>query len=622
MGNPDRSEYFTKHLFRTGVECPTKLFYKARNFPEHQQSVPFIRHAVFNKHLLITLAQTNYPSGKAIDGASISDKASLTSDYLQRDTAVIFNAVFTHQKMMARLPIVVKKGDELTVFHFQTKAFNTQKHRLINNQGKLYPKWRTYLLDFAYQMFNIKQNFDTLKLKPVLVLPEKRGVAHSNNLPMLLNTKSEIAPGNQELLVKIDVEKHISTIWNDASFAREYLPKPSFVESLQYFRDTYFELTKVSPQIGSKCKHCEFRLEEGHPQKSRSDGFNQCWKGSQNHHIFDLIGPGINKWMEQGVYAQEDIDDQDILPVDALVNAPGRFTEKMRQYLQIHKNKGSSVPEEIIRPALFQELDRWEYPLHFLDFEAGNYAIPVRKNRSPYHLVIFQFSCHTLHKDGSCVHHQWIDDFSNDYTNFELVRQLQMIPAITEGTIVQYSNFERHALKTIRKEVLDAHAEVSDAQNLIKWLDGIIQRGDSYHPKAPFMVDLSRIVKHFYYNRAMENSLSVKDVLRVVMQNSNYLKQHYSKPYSSRNFTDITWWQSDGEEGALNPYALLSNVEGENIQRGTEAMVVYGKLISQKLPLDEVKKFQDALLRYCELDTLAMVMIYQHWIHEAKFKGT
>lgn len=620
----DSSEYFTKHLFRTGIKCPTKLFYKVQNFPESEQSIPFIKHAVLNKRLLRLLLRSAYPDGKYVEGNSVSELAMLTSKYLQRDNTVLFDAVFEHRQMKARLPVVEKNGDELTVFQIQTKTFDSSKHKLVNKQGELYPKWREYLLDFAYRLFILKQNFPEFKLVPVLVLPEKSGLSYSDNLPLMLNEPDkDISPKipleNQQLLAKLEVGNFIATIWEDLNFARWYLPKPSFEESLEFLRQIYFSQTKIPAEIGLKCKNCEFRIEENRRKEGLPSGFDECWQPHQTgEHVFDLIGPGTNDWIEQGVYNQQDITRDEIFSVDDILKANGRITEKMRQALQIHKAKGEEVPEEIIRSGLVKELERWQYPLHFLDFEAGNYAIPVRSGRSPYHLVIFQFSCHTLQEDGSWSHYQWIDDFESGYVNYELVRQLKKVPQITEGTIVQYSNFERHALKTIRRALMNEQESVADAEELIKWIGQIIRRKDSTHRQAPFMADLSRQVKHFYYNREMENSLSVKDVLRSVMSHSEFLKEKYSKPYSSRNFDEMIWWRAGSENGALNPYELLAEREEGAIRRGTEAMVVYGEMISRELPKEELKKYQQSLLRYCELDTLAMVMIYQHWQQAVK----
>ena len=42
-------------------------------------------------------------------------------------------------------------------------------------------------------------------------------------------------------------------------------------------------------------------------------------------------------------------------------------------------------------------------------------------------------------------------------------------------------------------------------------------------------------------------------------------------------------------------------------------MTAYGKLQFQEMSAPERIAIQSALLKYCELDTLAMVMIYEEW---------
>jgi len=42
-------------------------------------------------------------------------------------------------------------------------------------------------------------------------------------------------------------------------------------------------------------------------------------------------------------------------------------------------------------------------------------------------------------------------------------------------------------------------------------------------------------------------------------------------------------------------------------------MVAYARLQFEDVPSEERKATEEALLRYCELDTLAMVMIWEAW---------
>ena len=623
-GSSERETYFTKHLFGAGIECPTKLYYYAHDYPENQAAVPFIKHAVYNKRLLKALARSIYPDGIFVDKNSVSAAAAQTKQYLEQQEIVLFNAIFEHQQMMGRIPIIHKTDNRLTAFHIQVKAFDSRKHRLCDTDGNIYSKWRSYLLDFAYQLYLVKQICPEKKLKAFLVMPEKSGRSYTDDLPSVLlplqkNGKaSEVSVSNQQLLAKIEVSDLISHIWTDVDFSKTYLPRSTFEDSLIYLRDLYLSREKKPPQIGMKCKNCEFRIEKKRVSQDVQSGFNECWRpeiGSGNpseRHIFDLIGSGTQQRIHEQVYDQRDIDPDSIFSVSSIIEGKGRISHDMRQSLQVHKSQGTKVPDQLIRSNLFRELNRWKYPLHFLDFEAGNYAVPVRKNRSPYDLVVFQFSCHTLYRNGDWEHHQWIDDRQSGYPSYELIRQLMQVPNIQQGTIVQYSDFERQALKTIRRELTSEQPPIADADRLVGWIETIIHQNGSTDQQSPQVADLSRLVKHFYYNSEMEDSLSIKDVLQSVLSHSTFLKEKYSNPYSSHNFDQIVWWQPDAQSGARNPYQILSEIDFTTIRRGTEAMVIYGKLIAGRWAPEQQQAYRDALLKYCELDTLAMVMIYQH----------
>ena len=140
-------------------------------------------------------------------------------------------------------------------------------------------------------------------------------------------------------------------------------------------------------------------------------------------------------------------------------------------------------------------------------------------------------------------------------------------------------------------------------------------RKDSNHSRGLYFADLSRLVKNYYYNSCMADSLSIKHVVTSVLTVSKVLKKQYKLPYKSSNFDSMVWWQWDEKKDqACNPYSLLKAMQkGAAIGRGTEAMVVYGKILSKSLRASSRPELFKALLQYCELDTLAMVMIYRHW---------
>ena len=62
-------------------------------------------------------------------------------------------------------------------------------------------------------------------------------------------------------------------------------------------------------------------------------------------------------------------------------------------------------------------------------------------------------------------------------------------------------------------------------------------------------------------------------------------------------------WDKDSLDNAV------TDIEG--ISDGGAALTAYGKLQFEEVSEEERMAIRDGLLRYCELDTLAMVMIYE-----------
>jgi hypothetical protein len=144
------------------------------------------------------------------------------------------------------------------------------------------------------------------------------------------------------------------------------------------------------------------------------------------------------------------------------------------------------------------------------------------------------------------------------------------------------------------------------------------------------MVDLRELVVRYYYNPLTNGSNSIKQVLPAVLQTSDFLKDKYSKPIygkdiPSKNFKDYSWITiKDGK--VLSPYKLLPIIHTEasnevmddlliddevGIADGGAAMIAFARMQFTEMSEHERSRIREALLRYCELDTLAMVMIYE-----------
>ena len=147
------------------------------------------------------------------------------------------------------------------------------------------------------------------------------------------------------------------------------------------------------------------------------------------------------------------------------------------------------------------------------------------------------------------------------------------------------------------------------------------------------MVDLLELVKKYYYDPYMKGSNSIKVVLPAILNSSEYLQEKYAKPIygaengiKSLNFENETWIVFDNGE-VVDPYKRLPNVFADisdeelekidlhaELNNGTAAMAAYERLQLEDLPHELRKKIEEGMLKYCELDTLAMVMIYEGWV--------
>ena len=126
-------------------------------------------------------------------------------------------------------------------------------------------------------------------------------------------------------------------------------------------------------------------------------------------------------------------------------------------------------------------------------------------------------------------------------------------------------------------------------------------------------------------------SNSIKKVLPAVLKSSKFVENKYSKSIgainvSSKNFDSNHIWlaQKDGE--IVSPYKMLPSLfenmtedeieatlsELEDVSDGGAALTAYGKLQYTNMSNKEREELTKALKRYCELDTLAMVMIFEH----------
>lgn len=414
--------------------------------------------------------------------------------------------------------------------------------------------------------------------------------------------------------------------------------------------------------ISKACRACQFRAPEGSTLKS---GIHECWKKALAQGLIhgdssdmslstplsiDIWGGGAGQRsfaaevLQKGRAFLRDVQADDIA-ADKKIE-PGKMTASERRMAQI-----KALNTDVVSPYLNQKrldvMDSWEWPLHMIDFETSAPALPLFKGMRPYETLAFQFSHHIMEKDSGGqiqIRHanQWISTEAAKFPNIDFVRALKkalMPNGELQGTVFRYHNHENTVLRNIRQMLIrdKTHTHGSDATELVEFIDLITKSSSKEKPPhegQKAMVDLHRLVQEGYYSKHAGGSISLKFILPAILQDAGLLAKIFrrkgiygkEKTIKSLNFDDHVWLE---EKFDSNPYKTLPAVFGAeradlnemlfrlvyddedetSIADGGLAMTVYNYTQFSSLSEFERQSIENALLRYCELDTLAMVML-------------
>ncbi len=206
----------------------------------------------------------------------------------------------------------------------------------------------------------------------------------------------------------------------------------------------------------------------------------------------------------------------------------------------------------INKEAIKEFLNQLEYPLYHIDFESWMTAVPEFDGHWPYRQVCFQYSVYIQKTAGAeAEHHAYLADGVGTPTLEFLENLLKVLGK--KGTILVYNKaFENTRFKELKQE----HPQHEKA------VDKILDR----------VVDLMTPFRSNYRLPEMQGSYSIKFVLPALVPGLNY--------------DDLVIGNGGDASSAFY-----------NLQHETDA--------------EKVTATREALLKYCGLDTLAMVKILE-----------
>lgn len=638
----------TKSRFKLGLECPNKLYYtKKKEYADTKVTDTFLEALAEGGFQVEELARMHYPNGVLIEGNDWDYQLlwEQTQELLKQENVIIYEAAFLIDGLFIRTDILVKQGDNIELIEVKAKSFTpNDEYLFIGKRGGMVSSWKPYLFDIAFQKYVIQLCFPEWKIQSYIMMADKSKKASINGLNQLfrISSKGENRTGILKKVSSIEEtgdsvlgRKNVTQIVADIE-ANKYHESLTFIESINQFKEYYQKDEYANWKTSfSACKSCEFKS-EGSELKS---GFKECFIKQHNWTESDFIKPNIfdiydfrkgNKLFDEGIFFKTELTEEII----GLKEEAERLTTSHRQWLQIEKDVNNDSSLYVDVEGLKDEMNKWIFPLHFIDFETSTVALPFNEGLKPYEQIAFQFSHHIYHENGKIEHaNEYINNKAGVFPNFVFLRALKEALEKDNGTIFKYSNHENTILNAIYAQLLDSDEE--DKEELIKFIQSISHsKSDSVveWKGNRDMVDLWDVEKRYYYNPLTKGSNSIKAVLPASLNSSKFLQEKYSKSLnqinvSSKNFSENHVWLEIENNVVKSPYKMLPSLfdgwseeqientlsEIEDIANGGAALTAYGKLQYTDMEQAEIDELTSALLKYCELDTLAMVMIYEHF---------
>ncbi|MFX0557209.1 DUF2779 domain-containing protein [Maribacter sp. CXY002] len=646
----------TKSRFKLGLECPNKLYFTSKKeYANQSLNDSFLQALAKGGFQVEALARLHYPKGIFIDTQNYEyDLATdLTQEQLTKDAISIYEAAFEHNGLFIRTDILSKKGNHIKLIEVEAKSYDPNDEFLFfGKRGGIKSDWKSYLFDLAFQKYVAQKAYPQFIFETYLLMADKTKTAKVDGLNQLFripkggNHRTDVQSNigsldeiGESVLSEINVDAIVNGI-----IANEYpyFDNLSFEESIKLFKESYQEDEYLNwPTKFGSCKGCEFKTTDEQEQEGLKSGFKYCfekqhaWKPSDfdKSNAFEIWNFRGKNLVEENRLLMEDVTEEDI---NAKPEA-GRLSASERQWIQVEKAQQNDTSIFVLKEELKEEIANWRFPLHFIDFETSTVALPFTKGRRPYEQVAFQFSHHQLNEDGSIEHKsEYINNTPGKFPNFEFARALKKALYNDEGTIFRFAAHENTIVNAIISQLQSSYEP--DAQELVSFLKSIStatkDNVEQWNGERS-MVDLNKVVKDYYYNPLTKGSNSIKAVLPASLHSSRYLQKKYSQPIGkinvdSSNFeANEIWLEKNGDE-VINPYVMLPSLfegwsmlelddtisELDGIADGGAALTAYAKLQYVDMEQKERDEITSALLKYCELDTLAMVMIYEHFRYD------
>jgi Domain of unknown function(DUF2779) len=631
--------YLSKSDFQLASSCAQKLVYKKKGYDSSNDTDEYMLMLAQGGYIVGKMATMLFPEGIEVEG-STTESLRITSKLIEKhDSITLFEPAFEFNQRLARIDIFVKIGNKIQLIEVKSASRDSL------NPKKDSKKLNKYIQDISFQYTILKDVFPDCEITCLLLMPDKSmrtlidGLAgwfrlidkpisqedeYESPNEIITRTTSKFQKPEVEFIYENHPNRqdYIDKLRNDGIL--NYLDvtdKAIALESeIRSKAETYIkilnnglETTKEDFQISKSCKSCEYYV-SGDP----TCGFFECWKGVKEFpSVFDMYYGGTigaNNYLNELI--QENKFDFENIQTDRLCKNDGSIgTRNERQLIQYENTLSNS---EWFSDNMKTEIESWQYPLHFVDFETYTGAMPFHKGMRPFELIAFQWSCHTIEAPGQEPIHKEFIYTENEFPNFKFAEAL-MEQIGLYGTPLMWATHENTVLRTIYHQ-MNKYGFHNEA--LKDWLQKTIK--DKELGTEGRFIDMNAFTLKHYFHPEMKGKTSIKKVLPAIWNNNKYLHEiPYLQKYSIK----------DIEDQVLDPYDTLFNlandkmrelddevdIQSEDVKGGTGAMRAFQRIrFDNSISTEYKEELKHRLLEYCKLDTMAMVIIWLYWQNTVK----
>ena len=222
--------------------------------------------------------------------------------------------------------------------------------------------------------------------------------------------------------------------------------------------------------------------------------------------------------------------------------------------VQSRQRRACETGQLVVEPKLAELLAPYTGRLGFLDFESVGRAVPVWSGTKPWEQIGVQFSYHEGELGGPYAHEEFLAEPDTDPREAIARRLIE----VTRGAdhVLMYTPFEKTQIRSMQR--FNPHL------------------ADELAKLEAKLLDLAQVVRHTVYHRDFAGSLSIKEVLPVLVPGMSY-KDTVRIP--------------DGSEASAKLARLL--------------------FYAGELKPGEREQLREELLEYCQHDTFAMVKLLE-----------